>query len=456
MMDEEDAATDSPETWRLLAQFVRDREREVQASWLERAKRRPRAHGITDSALLGFISPLLRWLAHQVRPPSTESITSLIDELARARAAEGIDDAESVAQLSILHVCLLRAWAAATTPEQSQAGTILLDRVIDACVMAAVEDCEKEGRRALDAVESVSLASFESSSLEELLQRLLDAFRQATSAVDAAVIVLVEGDHLRPYASMGIDIARELTIRIGEGFAGRIAAEKRALSLRSVSTDPLILYPGLKASGMRAAYGVPLVEGGSVVGVAAMCSQTVWEFSRADRVILDVIARRAAMAISYSRVRDVVDREKAHVESLLAQLPAGVVLAEAPSGKLTLHNSQAELIWRRPFIASESVEQYGGWPGYRRDGRRVLPQDWPLARAIRSGETVLNEEVEILRGDGTRGAIIVGAAPLHGPNAQIIGGVSTFVDITDQWRTERELRRTAEQAQRAGGSDRDA
>jgi PAS domain S-box-containing protein len=448
-MDEEEATTDSLETWPLLAQFVRNREREVQVSWLERAKRRPRAQGITDSALLGFISPLLRWLGHQVRPPDTASITSLTDELARARAAEGIDEAESVAQLSILHVCLLRAWAAATRPEQSSAGTILLDRVIDACVMPAVEDCEKEGRRALDAVESVSLASFESSSLEELLQRLLDTFRHATSAVDAALIVLVEGDHLRPYASMGIDIARELTIRIGEGFAGRIAADKRSLSLRSVSTDPLILYPGLKASGMRAAYGVPLIEGGSVVGVAAICSRTVWEFSRADRVILDVIARRAAMAISYSRVREVVDREKAHVEALLAQLPAGVVLAEAPSGKLTLHNSQAELIWRRPFIASESIEQYGGWPGYRRDGRRVMPQDWPLARAIRSGETVLNEEVEILRGDGTRGAIIVGAAPIHGPNAQIIGGVSTFVDITNQWQTERELRRTAEQAQRA-------
>ena len=328
-------------------------------------------------------------------------------------------------------------------------GTIVLNRIIDACVIAAVEDCEKNASRALDAVEGVSLAAFESSSLEELLQRLLEAFQHTTSSVDAAVILLLEGDRLRPYASIGIDAAPEVTIRIGEGFAGRIAAEKRPLSVRSVATDPLILYPGLKASGMRAAYGVPLIEKGSVIGVAVITSCTAWEFSRADREIFDVIARRAAMKISYSRAREVLEREKAHVEALLAQLPVGVALAEAPSGKLTLHNSQAELIWRRPFIASESVEQYGAWPGYRRDGRRVMPQEWPLARAIRSGETVLNEQIEILRGDGSRGAIIVGAAPIHGPNAQIIGGVSTFVDITDQWRTERELRRTAEQAQRA-------
>src|SRR5262249_26788775 len=53
------------------------------------------------------------------------------------------------------------------------------------------------------------------------------------------------------------------------------------------------------------------------------------------------------------------------------------------------------------------------------------------------------------RGDGSRGAILVSAAPIRGPDAQIIGGVSTFVDITDMRRTERELKRTAEQAQRA-------
>src|SRR5262249_38174208 len=150
--------------------------------------------------LLAVISPLLSWLAHRVRPPDSASIISLTDELARARAAEGIDEAESVAQLSILRVCLVRAWATATTPEQSSSGTIFLDRVIDACVMAAVEHCEKNGRRALNAVESVSLASFESSSLEELLQRLLETFRHATSALDAALIMLVEGDRLRPYA----------------------------------------------------------------------------------------------------------------------------------------------------------------------------------------------------------------------------------------------------------------
>jgi PAS domain-containing protein len=404
---------------------------------------------IPDAALLAGITPLLRWLAEQVGPPSDASIASLTDGLAGARPVEIVDDSEIVAQLSMMRDRLLRAWGAAAAPEQSLAGMILLHRVIDACVMAAVERSVALGRRALDAVESVSLASFESSTLEELLQRLLETFRLATTAVDAAVILLVEGDLLRPHASFGVDFPRAETFRIGEGFAGRIAAEKRSLSVRDAATDPLVLNPRIKKSGMRAGYGVPLIEGGTVVGVAAIASRTVWEFSRADRAVFEVIARRAAMKISYSRVREVLDHQKAYVDALVAQMPLGVVLGEAPSGRLTLHNSQVELIWRRPFIASDSIEQYGAWPGYRLDGRRLTAEEWPLARAIRYGETTLNEEVEILRGDGSRGAILLGAAPIRGPDAQIIGGVATFVDITDKRRTERELRRTAEQAQRA-------
>jgi PAS domain S-box-containing protein len=447
MGDEGDGTTGAVEGWPFLAGFVREHEREIHARWLQRVRQRPAARGVSDATLGASIAPLMQWLTGQVRPPPSASIESLTDQLARARPA--LDDTEQVALLAIFRDCLLGVLGGANTPEHALDAAMLLGPVIDGCVMVSVERCVKAGQRALDAVESVSLASFESSTLEELLQRLLETFQQATLAVDGALIALVEGEGLRPSAAIGIEISKDVSVRIGEGFVGRIAAEKRSLSIRDVATAPLILHPGIKAGGMRAAYGLPLIEGGSVVGVAAISSRTVWEFSQPDRAVFDVIARRAAMAISYSRVREALDHQRAHVDALLAHLPAGVVLAEAPSGRLTLHNPQVELIWRRPFIASESIEQYGAWPGYGLDGRRLRPEAWPLARAIRAGETVLNEEIEILRGDGSRGAILVGAAPIRGPDAQIIGGVSTFVDVTDMRRAERELKRTAEQAQRA-------
>jgi GAF domain-containing protein len=62
---------------------------------------------------------------------------------------------------------------------------------------------------------------------------------------------------------------------------------------------------------------------------------------------------------------------------------------------------------------------------------------------------VFNEEIEILRGDGSRGTILSSAAPLRAPDGRMVGGVTTFVDITEKRATERQLKETLEQAQRA-------
>ena len=85
-------------------------------------------------------------------------------------------------------------------------------------------------------------------------------------------------------------------------------------------------------------------------------------------------------------------------------MPVGVILAEAPSGRLVLGNRRAEEIWRHPFIASSET---GGVP---RDTRASTPtaepyqpDEWPLARSLATGEEVHGEEIDFLRGDDTSG-----------------------------------------------------
>jgi signal transduction histidine kinase/PAS domain-containing protein len=192
-----------------------------------------------------------------------------------------------------------------------------------------------------------------------------------------------------------------------------------------------------------------LIDEGNLVGVAVIGSYTAWEFPKAEQIIFDVIARRAASAISYMKSREAVDSERLQLVALLAQMPTGVVLADAATGKMTLYNNQAELIWRRPFRPSMPVEEYTSWPAYRLDGRRFEPEEWPLVRAIHQGKVVINQEVEIMRGDGSRGTILISSAPIRAADARIVGGVSTFVDITEKRLTERQLKATAEHAQRS-------
>jgi signal transduction histidine kinase/DNA-binding response OmpR family regulator len=129
---------------------------------------------------------------------------------------------------------------------------------------------------------------------------------------------------------------------------------------------------------------------------------------------------------------------------VLRQMPAGVIIAEAASGKLIMGNGQVAQIWRHEFPPSANVEEYEAGKGFHPDGRPYQSQEWPLARSIMAGEMVTNEEVEILRGDGTRGAVSINSAPIRDGEGRIVAGVVTFFDITERKRAEQERERLLE------------
>jgi PAS domain S-box-containing protein len=132
--------------------------------------------------------------------------------------------------------------------------------------------------------------------------------------------------------------------------------------------------------------------------------------------------------------------ERAFLETVLHQMPAGVIIAEAPSGRLTMGNDEVEKIWGGPFRPSKSVEEYGQWIGFHADGRCYEPHEWPIARAIRRGEIVLGEEIRIQRFDGLEATVSFNAGPIRNTAGEIVAGVVAFTDITDVRRSHAALR----------------
>src|SRR5262249_9712197 len=116
----------------------------------------------------------------------------------------------------------------------------------------------------------------------------------------------------------------------------------------------------------------------------------------------------------------------------------GVIVAAAPTGRLILGNEQVEQIWRQPFLASANITAYAEYEGFHLDGRPYRPEEWPLARTLLTGEVIKDEDIEILRGDGSRGTILASASPIHDQQGRIAAGVVTSTDITERKQSEQE------------------
>lgn len=189
--------------------------------------------------------------------------------------------------------------------------------------------------------------------------------------------------------------------------------------------------------------GVPIID-----YVNLLC-QPLWSNTGA----IDYIVVHGVHVTSQVEVRQANMQIEQRLATILDQLPVGVVIAEAPSGKIIEGNAQVEAILRHPILPSATIEAYGHWLGFHPDGRPVQGTEWPLARALQ-GEVVLGEEFRYQRGDGTMTWIRVSGTPVHDPQGAIIAGVVIISDIAEQRNADTALRESEarlQQALEAGG-----
>ncbi len=153
-----------------------------------------------------------------------------------------------------------------------------------------------------------------------------------------------------------------------------------------------------------------------------------------------IVGEHQVTLVRLREAEDELRRERARLETVLRRLPAGVVIAEAPSGRLILGNAQVKHIWRKDFIPSEGIEQYDAYKGFHSDGRPYRADEWPLARTLATGEPV-EEEVRFQRGDGSFGWMLANAAPILDADGRMTAAVVIFTDISERKHAEDELRR---------------
>ncbi|MES2581011.1 MAG: PAS domain-containing protein [Pseudomonadota bacterium] len=146
------------------------------------------------------------------------------------------------------------------------------------------------------------------------------------------------------------------------------------------------------------------------------------------------------MAIS----ADITDRKRAEkalefsdlmMRNMIDIIPVGLCGADK-DGHIQLLNPEGKRIWGgERYVDLDKYGEYKGWK--EADGNELGAEGWALARAVKHGEVVAKEIVNIQAFDGEKRTIVMYAMPMLDADKNIIGAIEVNQDITEAKNLER-------------------
>ena len=424
-----------------LSDFIQERQPLIMLEWERRARALPAAEHLRLAVLRDHIPQLLERIACVVGSIYTgqhETLHELPDRHALERLDEGYELRTVAEELSALRDVILELW------EQEVGGAISvrevrqLDRAIDEAIAASVTRFAEARERTLRALDRVSSAALGTGDLSTFLPQLMTVLLETVAAVDSVAILLRdEDDTLRVRAALGFheEVLKGYTVKMGEGFAGTVAARREPLLLRNAAVAPLGRGPALRNLGIHALYGVPLVHDERVIGVAHMGSRTAYDFSDDDQQLLRTMAQRATSLIVQAQLTERVRSSEARLQAIVDHAPAAIYVKDE-QGRYLVVNRRMEHLLRRPREELLGKTDPQLWP--EEAARRFREVDLQ----VREGGGPVTTEEFVPQEDGTHTYLSVKfLLPEGSGRPDTLCGIST--DITDRKRVEEELLETS-------------
>lgn len=188
--------------------------------------------------------------------------------------------------------------------------------------------------------------------------------------------------------------------------------------------------------------GVPLTDEAGQVYAALTVSYDITERLEAETALRERERQQWELVTA-------LEAERSRLAAVLAHLPVGVWIADH-AGRLIGKNEQADRIWAGDVPLVEEIAAYQEYHTWDPDtGIPLAPDEYPVARALRTGQPVAPVEVAIRRFDGTEGTVLISAAPITDQQGLVTGAVGINVDITERKQAEVALNVAKEAAEAA-------
>jgi serine phosphatase RsbU (regulator of sigma subunit)/anti-sigma regulatory factor (Ser/Thr protein kinase) len=264
-----------------------------------------------------------------------------------------------------------------------------------------------KGRHQHASLQLVADAALAHLTEDDLLDELMARVATIMAVDTVAILLLDEEEHrLRARAARGIEeeVEQGVTIPLGRGFAGRVAAERRPIRIPDV--DHADIYnPILREKRIRSLMGVPLLVEGRVIGVMHVGSLTPREFTDDERDLLQLAADRAALAIEHAHLFAQERAAREAAERASAQLTALQSVTDAALAYLTEDELLEELLGRVAGLMSVDTVAI-----------LLLEGEILHARAARGIEEEVEQGVRLPLGRGFAGRIAAERRPIRVPD----------------------------------------
>ena len=274
-----------------------------------------------------------------------------------------------------------------------------------------------------------------------------------------------EARTVRPVASAGFEEGYLETLNItwadterGRGPTGTAIRTGKFSMCKNMLTDSR--FAPWREEALKRGYAsslvLPLMADGKAFGAITIYSRESDSFSEDEVKLLSELSDDLAYGIAAIRLRATHAKATAEAEegkrildALMEYIPEGITIADASDIKIRMVSLYGrDMLGEHEGMKMENVAEQ--WKVYRSDGvTPITIEDLPLARAIRKGEILKNEEIVQINAEGKPLNLLCNAAPLYDGGGHIMGGIVAWRDITEIKLAQQEVRRAARELARS-------
>ena len=152
-----------------------------------------------------------------------------------------------------------------------------------------------------EALSKISKAISSDLYLEDILKLIVTVTAQVMDSKICSLMLLDEKSKklfIRATQSISEDYTKKPPLCIGEGIAGKVAKENKAMAISDINREEEYKYKEIaKKEGLRSLLCIPLSVKGRVIGVIDCYTSYPHEFSKMEINMLTSVANQAAVAI---------------------------------------------------------------------------------------------------------------------------------------------------------------